>query len=121
MFGIGAPEFILILVIGLIVFGPGKLPELARSLGKGMREFKKATNALSQAINVPTETPVQPQPQHRSRRPQHHSRRPQHRSRSRRLQHHSLRWRPRLILHQLRILSGSRWRLIRPLKKQNNE
>ena len=61
MFGIGAPEFILILVIGLIVFGPGKLPELARSLGKGMREFKKATNALSQAINVPTETPVQPQ------------------------------------------------------------
>ena len=63
MFGIGAPEFILILVIGLIVFGPGKLPELARSLGKGMREFKKATNALSQAINVPMETPVQPQPQ----------------------------------------------------------
>ena len=63
MFGIGAPEFILILVIGLIVFGPGKLPELARSLGKGMREFKKATNALSQAINAPVETPVQPQPQ----------------------------------------------------------
>ena len=63
MFGIGAPEFILILVIGQIVFGPGKLPELARSLGKGMREFKKATNALSQAINVPMETPVQPQPQ----------------------------------------------------------
>ena len=63
MFGIGAPEFILILVIGLIVFGPGKLPELARSLGKGMREFKKATNALSQAINVPMETPVQPQAQ----------------------------------------------------------
>ena len=63
MFGIGVPEFILILVIGLIVFGPGKLPEMARSLGKGMREFKKATNALSQAINEPIDTPVRPQPE----------------------------------------------------------
>lgn len=58
MFGIGAPEFILIIVIGLIVFGPGKLPELARSIGKGMREFKKATNALTQALNAP-DAPVQ--------------------------------------------------------------
>ena len=63
MFGIGVPEFILILVIGLIVFGPGKLPEMARSLGKGMREFKKATNALSQAINEPIDTPVRSQQQ----------------------------------------------------------
>ena len=80
MFGIGAPEFILILVIGLIVFGPGKLPELARSLGKGMREFKKATNALSQAINVPTETPVQPQaiaPQPQATAPQPQAAAPQ--------------------------------------------
>ena len=80
MFGIGAPEFILILVIGLIVFGPGKLPELARSLGKGMREFKKATNALSQAINVPTETPVQPQaaaPQPQAAAPQPQAAAPQ--------------------------------------------
>ena len=80
MFGIGAPEFILILVIGLIVFGPGKLPELARSLGKGMREFKKATNALSQAINVPTETPVQPQaaaPQPQAATPQPQAAAPQ--------------------------------------------
>lgn len=58
MFGIGVPELILILIIGLIVFGPGKLPELARSLGKGMRELKKASSALSQAINDPIETPV---------------------------------------------------------------
>ena len=77
MFGIGAPEFILILVIGLIVFGPGKLPELARSLGKGMREFKKATNALSQAINVPMETPVQPQPQAPAPAPQPQAAAPQ--------------------------------------------
>ncbi|SHK45265.1 sec-independent protein translocase protein TatA [Selenomonas ruminantium] len=72
MFGIGVPELILILVVGLVVFGPGKLPEMARTLGKGIREFKKATNAFSQAINAPLETPVQqqaaqqPQPQPQS-------------------------------------------------------
>lgn len=53
MFGIGVPELILILVVGLIVFGPGKLPEAGRALGKGLREFKKASNALSQALNAP--------------------------------------------------------------------
>lgn len=62
MFGIGVPELILILIVGLLVFGPGKLPEVARSLGKGLREFKKATNALSQAINAPEQASVvQPQ------------------------------------------------------------
>ncbi|SDO77953.1 Sec-independent protein translocase subunit TatA/TatB [Selenomonas ruminantium] len=61
MFGIGVPELILILVVGLIVFGPGKLPEVARSLGKGIREFKKATSVFSQALNAPLETPVQQQ------------------------------------------------------------
>ena len=50
MFGIGVPELVLILIIGLIVFGPGKLPEMGRTLGKGIREFRKASNALSQAI-----------------------------------------------------------------------
>lgn len=59
MFGIGVPELVLILIIGLIVFGPGKLPEMGRTLGKGIREFRKASNALSQAINAP-ETPPQP-------------------------------------------------------------
>jgi len=61
MFGIGVPELILILIVGLVVFGPGKLPEIARSVGKGVREFKKATSAFSQAINAPLETPVQQQ------------------------------------------------------------
>ena len=52
MFGIGVPELILILIVGLIVFGPGKLPEAGRAQGKGLREFKKASNALTQALNA---------------------------------------------------------------------
>ena len=59
MFGIGVPELILILVVGLIVFGPGKLPEMGRTLGKGIREFRKASNALTQAINIPDPPPAQ--------------------------------------------------------------
>lgn len=60
MFGIGVPELILILVVGLIVFGPGKLPEMGRSLGKGIREFRKASNALTAAINTPEPPPAPP-------------------------------------------------------------
>ena len=55
MFGIGIPEFILILIVGLIVFGPSKLPEVGRAVGKAMREFKKASRALTTAINAPDE------------------------------------------------------------------
>lgn len=42
MFGLGMPELILILVIALVVFGAGKLPDVAGALGKGIREFKKS-------------------------------------------------------------------------------
>ena len=43
MFGIGVPELIIILIIVLIIFGAGKLPEIGAGLGKGIRNFKKAT------------------------------------------------------------------------------
>lgn len=42
MFDVGVPELLLILVIGLVFFGPGKLPEVGRAIGKSIREFKSA-------------------------------------------------------------------------------
>ena len=57
MFGIGAGEFIVILIVGLIVFGPGKLPEVGRAIGKALREFRKAQAALSATLNEPLDEP----------------------------------------------------------------
>lgn len=51
MFGIGLPELILIMAVALIVVGPDKLPELARSLGKGIVELKKAAASLKESFN----------------------------------------------------------------------
>ncbi|MDD4146457.1 MAG: twin-arginine translocase TatA/TatE family subunit [Clostridia bacterium] len=50
MFSIGATELILILVIVLILFGPGKLPEVGRSLGKALSEFKKAKKDIEDEL-----------------------------------------------------------------------
>jgi TatA/E family protein of Tat protein translocase len=52
MFGsIGMPELVIILVIALIIFGPRKLPELGRSLGKSIGEFKRASNELRNTLD----------------------------------------------------------------------
>ena len=52
MFGIGMPEMLLILAVALIVIGPKKLPDLAKSLGRAMGEFKKATSEIKQSIGA---------------------------------------------------------------------
>ena len=54
MFGIGMPELLLLLAIALIVVGPKKLPELAKALGRGIAEFKKATNELKESLETNT-------------------------------------------------------------------
>jgi TatA/E family protein of Tat protein translocase len=50
MFGIGMPEMLMILAIALIVIGPKKLPDLAKSLGRAMREFKRATSEFKETL-----------------------------------------------------------------------
>jgi len=52
MFGIGFPELIIIMVIALIVVGPKKLPDLAKALGKGMAEFRKATHEIKESLDM---------------------------------------------------------------------
>jgi sec-independent protein translocase protein TatB len=50
MFGIGVPELLVILVVALIVLGPKRLPEVAKTLGKGLAEFRRATSDLTDEL-----------------------------------------------------------------------
>ena len=54
MFGIGMPELLIILVIILIIFGAGKLPEIGSALGRGIKNFKKATREPNEIDVTPT-------------------------------------------------------------------
>lgn len=56
MFNLGMSELVLILVIALVVFGPGKLPEVGKALGKGIQEFKRATTSGGQEEPMKVET-----------------------------------------------------------------
>ena len=58
MFSFSAPELILVLVIALVVFGPGKLPDVGKALGKGIQEFRRATNG------EPSKEPITVEAQH---------------------------------------------------------
>ncbi|KAB1443272.1 Sec-independent protein translocase protein TatB [Pseudodesulfovibrio senegalensis] len=51
MFGIGGPELLIIVVVALIVIGPAKLPQMMRSLGKGMAEFKRMSNDVKSTLD----------------------------------------------------------------------
>jgi len=52
MFGIGMPEMILILIVALIVIGPQRLPDLAKALGRGVAEFRKATREFKESLDI---------------------------------------------------------------------
>ena len=59
-FNIGAPELIIILIIALVVIGPGRLPDVGAALGKSIREFRKASSDLSEATRVDTSPATPP-------------------------------------------------------------
>ena len=57
MFGIGMTELVVIMVVALIVFGPTRLPELARSLGRAMSEFRRASTDIRQTFHEAVQEP----------------------------------------------------------------
>jgi sec-independent protein translocase protein TatA len=67
MFGsLGVPELLFILVIALLIFGPKRLPEVGRTLGRGLTEFRRASNELKRSITTELEPPEEPAARPRS-------------------------------------------------------
>ena len=62
VFGVGLPEMAVIAVVGLLVFGPKKLPELGRTLGKTLKAFQSASQEFSNAVMAETNAPETPVP-----------------------------------------------------------
>jgi sec-independent protein translocase protein TatA len=62
-FNIGPGELIIVLVIALVVLGPGKLPDVASSLGKSLREFRKAASDVTDATRIDAPAPAPSAPQ----------------------------------------------------------
>ena len=62
-FGISIWELLILLVVLLLVFGAKRLPEMGRSLGKGMREFKEGVTGVEESVNMSTTTPTPAPPQ----------------------------------------------------------
>ena len=60
MFGLGATEIIIVLVIALLVLGPKRLPDAARALGRGLGEFRRASSELRSALTAPLDEPEPP-------------------------------------------------------------
>jgi sec-independent protein translocase protein TatA len=56
MFGLGTPEIILVVIVVLVLFGAKKIPEFMQGIGKGLKEFKKASSDVTNEINKPIET-----------------------------------------------------------------
>jgi len=66
MFGVGPSELIIILILALIIFGPGKLPEVGKAIGRSIREFKAASSAVEdnlKQVTAPTPPPAPAQAQ----------------------------------------------------------
>jgi sec-independent protein translocase protein TatA len=69
MFNIGPPELLVILLIALIVVGPQKLPELSRSIGRGLREFRRVQDEVKDMVRFDLEAPAEDRSAPTSARP----------------------------------------------------